>query len=284
MTLLQRYAPLLFVLLWSTGFIGARLGLPHAEPLTFLLLRYAVVIVLLAAVAAAMRAPWPKTARAWLHIGVSGVLVHAIYLGGVFVAISRGLPAGVSSVVVGIQPLLTAAVAGWLLGESVTRKQWLGLALGFIGVVLVVQAKFGTEFGWSALLPAVLALLGITSGTIYQKRFCPHFDLRTGAVAQFLPTLLLTAIAASMTESFAVSWTGEFIFALAWLILVLSLGAISLLNLLIRRGGAVNVASLFYLVPPTTALMAWWLFNETLTGLALLGMALAVGGVYLARK
>lgn len=284
MTLLQRYAPLLFVLLWSTGFIGARLGLPHAEPLTFLLLRYAVVIVLLAAVAAAMRAPWPKTARAWLHIGVSGVLVHAIYLGGVFVAISRGLPAGVSSVVVGIQPLLTAAVAGWLLGESVTRKQWLGLALGFLGVVLVVQAKFGTEFGWSALLPAVLALLGITSGTIYQKRFCPHFDLRTGAVAQFLPTLLLTAIAASMTESFAVSWTGEFIFALAWLILVLSLGAISLLNLLIRRGGAVNVASLFYLVPPTTALLAWWLFNETLTGLALLGMALAVGGVYLARK
>lgn len=284
MTLLQRYAPLLFVLLWSTGFIGARLGLPHAEPLTFLLLRYAVVIVLLAAVAAVMRAPWPKTARAWLHIGVSGVLVHAIYLGGVFVAISRGLPAGVSSVVVGIQPLLTAAVAGWLLGESVTRKQWLGLALGFLGVVLVVQAKFGMEFGWSALLPAVLALLGITSGTIYQKRFCPHFDLRTGAVAQFLPTLLLTAIAASMTESFAVSWTGEFIFALAWLILVLSLGAISLLNLLIRRGGAVNVASLFYLVPPTTALLAWWLFNETLTGLALLGMALAVGGVYLARK
>ena len=284
MTLLQRYAPLLFVLLWSTGFIGACLGLPHAEPLTFLLLRYAVVIVLLAAVAAVMRAPWPKTARAWLHIGVSGVLVHAIYLGGVFVAISRGLPAGVSSVVVGIQPLLTAAVAGWLLGESVTRKQWLGLALGFLGVVLVVQAKFGTEFGWSALLPAVLALLGITSGTIYQKRFCPHFDLRTGAVAQFLPTLLLTAIAASMTESFAVSWTGEFIFALAWLILVLSLGAISLLNLLIRRGGAVNVASLFYLVPPTTALLAWWLFNETLTGLALLGMALAVGGVYLARK
>ena len=284
MTLLQRYSPLLFVLLWSTGFIGARLGLPHAEPLTFLLLRYAVVIALLGAVAAATRAPWPKTARAWFHIGVSGVLVHAIYLGGVFIAISRGLPAGVSSVVVGIQPLLTAAVAGWLLGESVTRKQWFGLALGFVGVVLVVQAKFGTAFGWSALLPAVLALLGITSGTIYQKRFCPHFDLRTGAVAQFLPTLLLTAIAATMTESFAVSWTGEFIFALAWLILVLSLGAISLLNLLIRRGGAVNVASLFYLVPPTTALMAWWLFDETLTGVALLGMALAVGGVYLARK
>lgn len=284
MTFLQRYAPLLFVLLWSTGFIGARLGLPHAEPLTFLLLRYAVVIALLCAVAAATRAPWPKTARAWFHIGISGVLVHAIYLGGVFIAISRGLPAGVSSVVVGIQPLLTAAVAGWLLGESVTRKQWFGLALGFVGVVLVVQAKFGTAFGWNALLPAVLALLGITGGTIYQKKFCPHFDLRTGAVAQFLPTLVLTAIAAAVTESFAVSWTGEFIFALAWLILVLSLGAISLLNLLIRRGGSVNVASLFYLVPPTTALMAWWLFDETLTGMALLGMALAVGGVYLARK
>ena len=283
-TLLQRVSPLLFVLLWSTGFIGARLGLPHAEPLTFLLLRYALVITLLTAIALATRAPWPKTARAWLHIGVSGVLVHAIYLGGVFVAISRGLPAGVSSVVVGIQPLLTAAVAGWLLGESVARRQWFGLGLGFIGVVMVVQAKFGTSFGWSALFPAVLALFGITAGTLYQKRFCPHFDLRTGAVVQFLPTLLLTFVAVTMTESMRIMWTGEFIFALAWLTLVLSLGAMSLLNLLIRRGGAVNVASLFYLVPPTTVMMAWWLFDETLTGVALLGMALAVGGVYLARR
>ena len=284
MTLLQRVSPMLFVLLWSTGFIGARLGLPHAEPLTFLSLRYALVIVLLTVIALATRAVWPKTARAWLHIGVSGVLVHAIYLGGVFVAISRGLPAGVSSVVVGIQPLLTAAVAGWLLGESVARRQWFGLALGFIGVVMVVQAKFGTSFGWSALFPAVLALFGITAGTLYQKRFCPHFDLRTGAVVQFLPTLLLTFVAVTMTESMRIVWTGEFIFALAWLTLVLSLGAMSLLNLLIRRGGAVNVASLFYLVPPTTAMMAWWLFDETLTGVALLGMALAVGGVYLARR
>ena len=284
MTLLQRYSPLLFVLLWSTGFIGARLGLPHAEPLTFLSLRYVLVIGLLCIVAAATRAAWPKTPRAWLHIGVSGVLVHGIYLGGVFVAISRGLPAGVSSVVVGIQPLLTAAVAGWLLGEIVSRRQWLGLALGFIGVVMVVQAKFGTEFGWDALLPAVLALFGITSGTLYQKRFCPTFDLRTGAIAQFLPALLLTAVVASMTESFRVSWTGEFVFALGWLTLVLSLGAISLLNLLIRRGGAVNVASLFYLVPPTTALMAWYLFDERLGVVAGMGMALAVAGVYLARK
>ena len=284
MTLLQRVSPLLFVLLWSTGFIGARLGLPHAEPLTFLSLRYVLVITLLTAIALATRAPWPKTARAWLHIGVSGVLVHAIYLGGVFVAISRGLPAGVSSVVVGVQPLLTAALAGWLLGVSVARRQWFGLALGFIGVVMVVQAKFGTSFGWSALFPAVLALFGITAGTLYQKRFCPHFDLRTGAVVQFLPTLLLTFVAVTMTESMRIVWTGEFIFALAWLTLVLSLGAMSLLNLLIRRGGAVNVASLFYLVPPTTAMMAWWLFDETLTGVALLGMALAVGGVYLARR
>jgi drug/metabolite transporter (DMT)-like permease len=276
--------PLLFVLLWSTGFIGARLGLPHAEPLTFLLIRYAVVIACMTAISVATHAPWPKTGRQWFHIGVAGLLLHGVYLGGVFIAISKGLPAGVTSLVVGVQPLLTAVAAGWLLGESVLRRQWAGLLLGLLGVGLVVFDKMGTDFGVQALGAAVVALVGITAGTLYQKRFCPAFDWRTGAVAQFLPTAVVTLLFAALTENFRVEWVGEFAFALAWLVLVLSLGAVSLLNWLIRNSGAVNVASLFYLVPPCTALVAWLLFGDTFSGLAIFGMALAVGGVYLARK
>jgi drug/metabolite transporter (DMT)-like permease len=264
---LTRFAPLLFVGLWSTGFIGAKLGLPHAEPLTFLFIRYLSVIGLMTMLALAMRAPWPRDARHWFHIGVAGLLVHALYLGGVFTAISKGLPAGVASLVVGMQPLLTAVGAGWLLG-----------------VGLVVSGKIGAGFGLDALWPAFAALLGITAGTLYQKRFCPAFDWRTGAIAQFVPTAIATMIVAALTESFRVDWNGEFIFALGWLVFVLSIGAISLLNWLIRHGSAVNLASLFYLVPPCTALIAWALFDETLSGVALAGMALAVWGVYLARK
>nr|WP_315847999.1 DMT family transporter [uncultured Rhodoferax sp.] len=280
--------PLLFVALWSTGFIGAKFGLPDAGPLTFLSLRYAIVLVLMGALAWATRAPWPRTAREWLHIGVSGLLVHAVYLGGVFIAIGHGLPAGVTALVVGLQPVLTALGAGVFLGERVRPTQWLGLALGFAGVALVVAHKVAASTGGDALLgmllPAVIALLGITAGTLYQKRYCHAFDLRTGSVIQFLPSLLATLLVASQTETLQVHWSGAFVFALAWLVLVLSLGAVSLLNVLIRSGSAVNVASLFYLTPPATALIAWALFGETLTGLSLLGMAVTVFGVWLARK
>ncbi len=285
---MQRFAPffpLLFVFLWSTGFIGARFGLPYAEPLTFLFLRYCLVIGLMLALALATRAPWPKERRHWLHIAVTGLLVHALYLGGVFVAIHHGLPAGVTALVVGMQPLLTACGAGWLLGEQVSRQQWAGLGLGLVGVALVVSGKLGAVASLGhMLLPALVALAAITGGTLYQKRFCPRFDLRTGAVIQFVPTAILTGLAALLFEERSVQWTGEFTFALLWLVLMLSLGAITLLNLLIRRGSAVNVASLFYLTPPTTAVIAWLLFGETLSGVALAGMALAVSGVYLARQ
>lgn len=281
---MARLAPFLFVLLWSTGFLGAKLGLPHAAPLAFLLVRYLLVISLMASLALLWRAPWPRDGRQWFHIGVSGLLVHALYLGGVFMAIGEGLPAGVASLVVGMQPLLTATLAGRLLGETVMPRQWAGLLLGFAGVTLVVGNKLGAGFGLDALWPAVAALIGISAGTLYQKRFCPHFDWRTGSVAQFLPTALVTGAVVFAQDSFRIDWTGEFVFALGWLVLVLSLGAISLLNWLIRHGSAVNVASLFYLTPPTTALLAWLLFGETLTGLALAGMALAVWGVYLARR
>lgn len=276
--------PLLFVLLWSSGFIGAKLGLPHAEPLSFLTVRYLFVLALLLPLTLAMRAPWPRDPRQWVHIGISGLLLHGLYLGGVFVAISHGLPAGVTALVVGMQPLLTAFAAGLLLGETVTRRQWLGLILGLGGVALVVSGKFGNGWTVTALWPALLALLAITAGTLYQKRFCPRFDLRSGAVLQFLPTAVATGLAAAATESFRIEWTGEFMFALAWLVLVLSLGAIALLNTLIRAGSAVNVASLFYLTPPTTALLAWLIFGETLSPAMIFGMALAVGGVYLSRR
>jgi drug/metabolite transporter (DMT)-like permease len=284
---LNALAPFLFVALWSTGFIGAKLGLPYVEPLTFLALRFAIVIVLMGAVVALVRAPWPPSGSAWLHIGVSGLLVHGVYLGGVFIAIGNGLPSGITALVVGLQPLLTALVAGVLLGEQVRPAQWLGLALGFAGVALVVAGKVATVPAGALagmLVPAVVALLGITAGTLYQKRFCPAFDLRTGSVIQYLPCAAAMAVLAWATETMSVQWSGEFLFALGWLVLVLSLGAVSLLNLLIRRGGAVNVASLFYLTPPTTALIAWAMFGETLTGWALAGMALAAAGVWLARQ
>ena len=282
---MQRFYPLFFVFLWSTGFIGAKYGLPYAEPLSFLLTRYGLVIGLMLAIALATRAPWPKVPIQWVHIGISGLLVHAVYLGGVFVAIKHGLPAGVTALVVGMQPLLTACGAGWLLGEKVVGRQWIGLGLGFIGVALVVSGKFGEAAALGPMLiPALVALLGITLGTLYQKRFCAQFDLRSGSVIQFVPTAIVTAVAVALFEDYRLEWTGDFIFALGWLVLVLSIGAISLLNLLIRSGSAVNVASLFYLTPLCTALIAFVIFGEQLTLTAGLGMLIAVSGVYLVAR
>ena len=284
-SLMQRFFPFLFAFLWSPGITGAKYGLPYAEPLSFLLTRYGFVIALMTVIALATHAPWPREPVQWLHIAVSGLLVHAVYLGGVFVAIKHGLPAGVTALVVGMQPLLTAFGAGWLLGESVSGRQWAGLALGFVGVALVVSGKFGDGAApGPMLIPALVALLGITAGTLYQKRFCAAFDLRTGSVIQFIPTAIVTALAVALFEDFRISWTPAFVFALGWLVLVLSLGAISLLNLLIRSGSAVNVASLFYLTPISTAVIAWAVFGEKLTLTATFGMLLAVGGVYLVAR
>ncbi|MBU3695215.1 DMT family transporter [Dechloromonas sp.] len=281
---MQRFYPLLFVFLWSTGFIGAKYGLPYAEPLSFLLTRYGLVIALMLVIAYVTRAPWPASPRQWLHIAVSGILVHAFYLGGVFVAIKHGFSAGITALIVGMQPLLTGVGSGMLLGEPVSRRQWLGLGLGFVGVGLVMAGKVGDMALGPMLIPALVALLGITGGTLYQKRFCASFDLRTGSVIQFVPTALVTAVAVALFEDYRIEWTGDFIFALGWLVLVLSIGAISLLNLLIRSGSAVNVASLFYLTPPTTALIAFAVFGEKLAFTAAVGMVVAVAGVYLVAK
>jgi drug/metabolite transporter (DMT)-like permease len=277
--------PALFVLLWSTGFLGARLGLPHAGPLTFLALRYALAAAFLVLVALASRAPWPRRATELGHYAVAGLLVHAVYLGGVFVGISLGVEAGVSALIVGLQPLLTAALAGVLLGERTTPRQWVGLCLGLLGVALVLAHKIGQGPGdVLGSVACVVALLGITAGTLYQKRYCAVMDLRTGSAVQFAAAGLVTAPLALLFEAFRVDWSSEFVIALLWLVVVLSLGAVSLLYVLIRRGAASQVASLFFLVPPCTALIAWPLFGETLGLIALIGMALTAAGVALASR
>jgi len=272
--------PATFVFLWATGFVGAKFGLPYAQPATFLLYRFAFVVALMLPIALVLRVPWPPDRSQVVHIAIAGVLLHGGYLGGVFTAIHAGMSAGLSALIVGLQPILTALAAAAFLGERVTARQWLGLALGFGGVALVVAQRLtvGGLSGFSFAM-ALLALVSITSGTIYQKRFCGAFDLRSGAVIQFVAAGLVLAPFALAFEHEPVRWTGEFVFALAWLVLVLSIGAISLLTLLIRRGAATKVASLFYLVPPVTASIAFFLFGETLGPLALAGFVLAVVGV-----
>ncbi|MBL8383945.1 MAG: DMT family transporter [Burkholderiales bacterium] len=272
--------PGLFVVLWATGFIGAKFGLPYAPPLKFLLWRFAAVIALMAPLALAMRAPWPRGAKI-AHVAVAGILLQAGYLGGVFVSIDLGLSAGLSALIVGTQPILTA-VAGPLIGERVGPRQWAGLALGFSGVAMVVWGKLGLGgFGWAAVAASVLALLSITAGTLYQKRYCGAQDLRTQSVVQFIAAGAVLLPLSLAFETRPVVWTGELVFALAWLVVVLSLGAITLLLMLIRRGEAAAVTSLMYLVPPVTALIAWLMFGEALTLLSLAGMAVTVAGVAL---
>lgn len=280
-----RLSPALFVVLWSTGFIGAKWGLPHAEPLTFIVWRMVLVTAVLLAMALVARAPWPHRPRDVAHIAVAGLLVHATYLGGVFSAIGVGLSAGVAALIVGIQPLLTATCVGPLLGEKVSARQWAGLALGLLGVLLVVWEKLAIGSGqWLGLLYAAIALVGITAGTLYQKRFCPTFDLRTGGVIQYTATGLVLLLLATSTETMHVEWTGSFIFALLWLVLVLSVGAIFLLFVMIRHGAASKVASLFYLTPAVTAVFAWALFDERLALPALIGMGLVALGVALVNR
>lgn len=277
--------PGVFVLLWSTGFIGAKLGLPYAEPMTFLILRFALVTVLLCGFAALSNAPWPKNWGEAGHVAVAGLLLQAVYLGGVFASIFHGVPAGISALIVGIQPLLVAAAAGPVLGETVTGRQWLGLALGLGGVILVVWTKLDLGIGtvWGYAL-SVIALFGITIGTVYQKKFCPQIDLRSGTAIQFAATTVALVPFALLFETRQVQWTGEFIFALGWLCIVLSLGAITLLFILIKRGAASKVSSLFFLVPPCTALVAYFLFGEQLSLLALCGMAITMVGVALVNR
>jgi drug/metabolite transporter (DMT)-like permease len=282
--LLITLMPWVFVALWSTGFIGAKFGLPYVEPLTFLLVRYLLLVAILLPIALIGRITWPSWSLAG-HIAVAGVLVHGVYLGGVFLAIAHGLSAGLASLVVGLQPLLTAVVVGPLLGERVAVRQWFGLILGLVGVGLVVGEKLflANAVGFSAvgMILAAGSLVGMTLGTVYQKRYCGGMELRSGTVIQYIAAAVPTAIGAYAMESMKITWSGEFIFALLWLVSVLSIGAISLLMVMIKRGAVARVASFFYMVPPVTALVAWALFDERLGLMALAGMAIAVAGVAL---
>jgi drug/metabolite transporter (DMT)-like permease len=274
-------APGLFVVLWASGFIGAKFGLAYAEPLTFLALRMMALVLLLGVIVLVFRPEWPNGAGA-LHSAVTGLMVHGLYLGGVFVSIENGLSPGLIALVVSLQPVLTSTIANRWLGERVAPRQWLGLLLGVIGVYLVVRERMATgettPLAWAA---AASALIGITLGTLYQKRFGGGIDWRTAMWIQYAAAGVLFALGAAIFETRSVQWTPEFLFALAWLVFVLSFGAIWLLYFLIRRAAATRVVSLFYLTPPLTALMAWALFDERLAPLMLVGMAICVAGVFL---
>jgi len=270
--------PAFFVFLWSTGFIVAKYGLPYAPPLTFLLLRFLGVLLILGPAVLLLRAPWPRGKVG--HVAVAGLLLQAGYLSGVWCAIKLGMPAGLSALIVGLQPIVTAMAAP-LIGAEGRPRQWLGLACGLGGVGLVVYAKITlVGLGWPAIALRVGALLSITAGTMYQKHFCPQFDLHTGTVIQFAASLALVLPFAWLLEDMgSVQWTPQFFGALAWSVLALSIAAIFLLFALIRRSDATRVTSLLYLTPPTTALMAWAMFGEALNWMGLAGMALAVIGV-----
>ncbi|TFW14985.1 DMT family transporter [Duganella callida] len=274
--------PLFFVLLWSSGFIVAKFGLPYAPPLTFLLLRFLGVLVVLSPAVLLLRAPWPRGQIG--HIAVAGLLVQAGYLMGVWCAIKQGMPAGLSALIVGMQPILTAFAAP-LVGERVKPRQWLGLLFGIAGVGLVVAAKVRlVGLSPQAVLLCAGALLSITIGTLYQKRHCPRFDLRVGTLIQFAASALLVLPLAVLFEGLgpdfaAVHWTPRFVGALLWSVLGLSIGAIFLLFALIRRNDATQVTSLMYLTPPTTAIMAWLMFGEAFNAPGIAGMVLAVTGV-----
>jgi drug/metabolite transporter (DMT)-like permease len=274
--------PIFFVFLWSTGFIIAKFGLPYAPPLTFLVIRCVGAVLFLIPLVLIWKAPWPRGSV--LHIAVAGLLLQAGYLGGVWCAIKIGMPAGLSALIVGMQPVLTA-VAAPLIGERVLPKQWLGLGLGLLGVALVVAAKIDmVGLSTAAILFCVFALCSITAGTMYQRHFCPRFDLRTGTLIQFSASAAVLLPLAIVFEGFdlhltQVTWSPQFIGALLWSICGLSIGAIFLLFKLIQRSNATQVTSLLYLTPPTTAIMAWIMFGEVFNLLGILGMVVAVAGV-----
>ncbi len=284
MTFPKQLIPAVFVVLWATGFIGARYAMPWAEPFTFLGLRFALAFVVLAALIGLLgsrRLPW----RSAVHAAVAGTLMHGVYLGGVFWAISHGMPAGLSALIVGLQPLITALLAGPLLGEEMLTRHWAGLAAGLAGTVIVLLptlGELGSGVTVATLAASLIAVAGMSAGTIWQKRFATGGDLMTGTFYQYLGGAFIMALAALSFETGQMTVTGELIFAMAWLVLVLSIGAIVLLMIMIRDGELSKVASLFYLVPSVTALIAWALFGEELTPVQIAGMAIAAFGVALA--
>lgn len=281
---IKRLIPAVFVVLWATGFIGARYAMPFAEPFTFLVGRFVIAAAVLLVLALLLRAR-AATGREALHSLVAGALMHGGYLGGVFWAVRHGMPAGISALIVGLQPLVTAVLAGTLLGERILLRHWLGLAVGFAGVAIVLSPKLGVAaegITAATLAASVWAVVAMSAGTIWQKRFATGTQIYWGTFYQYLGGALPMVAGALLFETGTVIWSGELIFAMAWLVLVLSIGAIFLLMIMIREGEVAKVASLFYLVPTVTALLAWLLFGEELSLVQIAGMAVATLGVGLA--
>lgn len=272
-----------FVFLWASGFIAAKYGLPYAEPFTLLTCRFLVGAALFVAVCLAMRVPWPRDLRTTVHLLVAGFGVQTLYIMGVFYGISLGISTGLAALVVGLQPLFTGVLAGRVLGETVTRRNWIGLALGFFGLALVVWDKTASppEALWG-LAALVVGLAGITVGTLWEKRFCGQCDVRTTVALQNTMSCVVALALALSVESMEVVWTGEFVFAVLWSAVALSVFGITIYYWLVRRGAAARITSLIYLSPPTTALMGWAMFGEVLSWMVLAGMAAAMAGVALA--
>jgi drug/metabolite transporter (DMT)-like permease len=285
--LLVAAAPALFVLMWATGFVVARYSAPHASPFAFLSIRFPIAGLLFVLIALVLAAPWPG-ARQALHATVAGAFLHGGYLGPVYWAVAHGMPAGVSALIVGLQPLMTAILAAGLVGERIALRHWLGLAIGIAGVALVVSPKLqgGLTGGITALTVAVnvAGALSISFGTVYQKRFATALNLASGGAWQYAGATLVVLVAALLTEDMRFDGTPEAWFALAWSVIVLSLAAISLLMLLIRLGDVGRVASLIFLVPGVSALMAYGLFGETLTAVQILGMAVCAAAVLIVTR
>lgn len=268
--------PLLFILLWSSGYVAGRLGLPHTGPFTLLTLRFGLAALVLLVVALASRAPWPHGVRAWGHLAVSGLLMQVLHFSGIYYGLRQGLSAGVAGLLIGLMPLATALGAHLWLAERLGRWQLLGLGGGLLGVALVVAGKpLDGAGGWPAYAAALLGLLGLVLGTLYQKRFCSGMDLRSGSFVQMAVSTLAVAALAGPTEHFALQWSGELLFAALWLSLVNSIGAFSLMFLMMRRGQASQVARLFFLIPGVSALMGFVLLGERLPLLALAGFAVS---------
>ena len=286
----RRAAPALFVFLWSTGWIVARYSAEYADPLTFLSARYACAGAVLLVYALLAGARWPVSRSDWMHAGVSGVLLHAIYLGGVWIAIAHGVPASISALLAALQPILTAALAPLLLHERIALKQWLGIALGFVGIIMVLLPKLAGiapgQLG-AVIIPLAIntvAMLAVTAGTFYQKRYIHSGDLRTVTILQYAGAIAVTLPVAYLIEPMRLEVNATTILIMLWSVLAISIGAIALLLLLIRRGEVSRAAQLIYLVPPTAAVQAWLLFREQLSPLQLAGMALTVIGVALASR
>jgi drug/metabolite transporter (DMT)-like permease len=276
----ERAAPFLFLLFWSGGYVAARIGVGHAEPLTFVALRFVLAAAIFAAVAALRRERLPASRYLLGHLAMTGVLSQGIYFAGCYLGFAQGVSSATVALINGLQPILVAIVAAPLLGERITAVKVVGLGLGIAGVLLVLQVKLGEGVGTAAgVLWVAIATVSITSGTLYQKRFCPQFALWSGGAVQYASALVVVLPAALLTERQAIAWSPDFTLALVYVVVVNSVLAVTLMNLMIRTGEASKVSSLYFLVPGGAALLAWLILGETLAPLALLGLAVASLGV-----